>query len=414
MKKSFILGIFSCAAAATMIFSVAGCAQTPQTPQTYERNSYTVEVTQAESGEPSSATEVLQKIRPSVVDVTGYSQTSASAGSGVIIGGVKNSQNEYSQYYIVTNHHVIEGSDSFTVDVLSIADGGEESTTAYSARLVGSSKKRDIAVLSITPPAGTALTVATFIADSDAVKVGAEVYAIGNPLGILGGSVTHGIVSATKRNVNVDEIGSMTLMQTDALTNGGNSGGGLFDMSGNLVGIINSGYESYNGRRVEGLNFAIPANDARTAAFSLIETHVEENGVVTEYGYVEGDARIDLTFSTATLYADSNLSARTSCLVATAGSESCPVYTAWGNAAKAVTAITVNGERHSFLEAADSSYALTQAADDVMAEVKAGDSVIIEYKDVLTVSAGFFYTYNYLSSETKTATFTAEQYVYEP
>ncbi len=408
MKKSALIKIIACSAAAmAACFAVAGCTMG-------ETRNYTVELTQAEGGVQLSSTEMLQKIRPTVVDVTSYSQTSASAGSGVIINTVKDKNGSSVQYFIVTNHHVIDGGENFVVDVLSIAEDGAESTTAYAATLVGSSKKRDIAVLSIAPPAGTQLSVATFIADSDSVKVGAEVFAIGNPLGILGGTVTHGIVSATKRNVNVGDIGAMTLMQTDALTNGGNSGGGLFDAFGNLVGIINSGYETYNGQQVEGLNFAIPANDAKFAALSLISTHTEQNGAVTGYGYVEGDANVNVAFSTQTLYTDSNLTSRAACLVASAGGADSPLYGEWSNTIKAVSAITVNGARHSFTGGAGSSYALTQAAETVVAGINAGDEVTVEYRDVLSRQAGFFATYNYVGSELKTASFTAQQYIYVP
>ncbi len=408
MKKSTVLKILSAALASALALSLAGCTG----GVSGETKNYNVNMTLAQSEEQYSSTvEMLANIRPTVVDVTSYNDVSSSAGSGVVISKAESGN----QYFIITNHHVIDGGKSFTVDVLSIADDGTESTQTYEARLVGSSLKRDIAVLTVTPPEGVSFSLATFISDSDSVKVGTEVYAIGNPLGILGGTVTHGIVSATRRAVNISEIGSMTLMQTDALTNGGNSGGGLFDSDGKLVGIINSGYETYNDRQVEGLNFAIPANDARFAAKELIDTHVEAGDEVVSYGYVEGDARMDLTFSYSTLYSDSSLLARGNYLIAQAA-ESSPIYASWTNTLKAVRSITVNGEKTDLSASGSGSYSLTTLANEVIGGVKAGDKVTIEYKDILTrtTSAFFGTSYYYLGGETKSVTVTAQQYIYQP
>ncbi len=374
-------------------------------------STYTVTMSEKTASVFVSAEEMLEEIRPTVVDVTSVSATGASAGSGVIIGAATDGTNEY---FIVTNHHVIEGGTTFTVDVLSIAEDDTESTTVYSAALVGSSLKRDIAVLAVRPPRGTELTLASFVDDSDTVKVGTEVFAIGNPLGILGGTVTHGIVSATKRAVAVSGIGTMTLMQTDTSINGGNSGGGLFDSAGRLVGIINSGYDSYNGQNVEGLNFAIPANDAKYAAEALIETHVESGGTVSEYGYVKGDARMDLNVSTATLFTSSALDAQSVYLTMSAASAQSPLYSAWSTGSKAVVSVTVNGETHSFLESGTSSYSLTRRANDLIAGIAAGDTVTIAYRDILTRSAGFFGSYSYTDSTVREVTFTASQYIYKP
>lgn len=394
----------------TIALFLAGCS-----PRNQENIRYTVKMLQADHTEPLSAAEILEKIRPTVVDVISFTETGTSAGSGVLIGSAEEDATD--EFFIITNHHVIEGGTSFQVEVLSIAADGNETTKVYDAALIGSSMKRDIAVLSIHAPKGAGLPIAAFINDSDEVKVGTEVFAIGNPLGILGGTVTHGIISATKREVNVGEIGTMTLLQTDASINGGNSGGGLFDIYGNLLGIINSGYESYNGQSLEGLNFAIPANDAKFAAESLIHTHEEENGKVIRYGYVEGDARMDLTFSTAALYSDSTLSARGNYLIAAASSSESPLYADWGTNAKAVVSITVNGETTDLSVEGGSAYSSTQLAGETIANVKAGDTVTIEYRDVLTRNmggfGGFGFSYSYLDGEIKKATVIAQQYIYE-
>ncbi len=410
-----------------IVLSLAGCG-----PEG-EHRSYTVMLSQTETApQYSSTVEMLEAVRPTVVDVTSYSTDSASAGSGVIIGGAiageysewqenSSATAAYDQYFIITNHHVIDGGQSFEVDVLNIEDG-EESTKMYEATLIGGSFKRDIAVLSIRPEAGETFACATF-ADSDKVKVGTEVFAIGNPLGILGGTVTHGIVSATKRAVALDEIGTMTLMQTDATTNGGNSGGGLFDASGRLIGINNSGYETYNGQSVEGLNFAIPANDAKFAAKSLIETHEETGGTVTKYGEVTGDVRLDVSFTTAALYTNSAHTAMGTYLVAAASSTESPLYRYWSNNYAAILSISVDGAKTAFTGNVESSYELTDLADEVLSSVTAGKTVVIEYRSVLSRTSGGSgiwggiwggTTYNYLDSTTRTATFTAQQYVYEP
>ncbi len=424
MKRA--IKIAAAGMALAMCLATAGCG-------VGERRSYTVMLSEITS-EPqySSTVEMLEAIRPTVVDVTSYAESSASAGSGVIIGGAAEGEYAdwqsasaanatYDQYFIITNHHVIEGGKAFEVDVLSI-ENGEESTKTYEATLVGGSFMRDIAVLSIRPEAGEKFACATF-ADSDKVKVGTEVFAIGNPLGILGGTVTHGIVSATKRAVAVGEIGSMTLMQTDTAINGGNSGGGLFDSAGRLVGIINSGYDTYNGQNVEGLNFAIPANDAKFAAKSLIETHEETGSQVTKYGEVTGDVRLDVSFTAATLYTDSTHSSTGNYLVASASGTESPLYVWWSNGYVAILSISVDGVKTSFTADVDSSYALTDLADEVLSTVTAGKRIEIEYRNVLSRTSGgggmwggLFggTTYSYLDATTRTASFTAQQYVYEP
>ena len=208
--------------------------------------------------------DVAAKAQPSVVEILvdeqssgGYnifgqdsSYTSQAAGSGVIIS---------SDGYIITNNHVIENATKITV---TLYDGKE-----YDATLVGTDSKSDIAVIKID---ATDLTAAT-IGDSSTLAVGDTAVVIGNPLGTLGGTVTNGIISATDREVTINNE-SMNLIQTNAAINSGNSGGGLFDGNGNLVGIVNakdSGTTS-SGATIEGLGFAIPINDAMDVAQQLM------------------------------------------------------------------------------------------------------------------------------------------------
>ncbi len=215
-----------------------------------------------------SIKEIAAKASPSVVEITIESQstsygffggtyTTEAAGSGVIIS---------KDGYIITNNHVVEGATSITVKT---SDG-----TEYPATLVGTDSKSDIGVIKID---ADNLTPAT-IGDSSTIAVGDVAVVIGNPLGTLGGTVTDGIISATDREITINNE-SMNLIQTNAAINSGNSGGGMFDANGNLIGIVNakdSGTTS-SGTTIEGLGFAIPINDAMNVAQQLIE-----NGQVTD------------------------------------------------------------------------------------------------------------------------------------
>jgi len=184
----------------------------------------------------------------------------SGAGSGVIItdGG-----------YIITNHHVIENAKSITVVLFN--------GNSYEAQLVGSDKKTDMAVIRIDTE--EQLTPA-ILGDSDVLSVGNKVVAIGNPLGTLGGTVTEGIISALDREIVIDGE-SMALLQTTAAVNPGNSGGGLFDGHGHLVGIVNA---KPNRSNIEGLGFAIPINDVK----SVIEN-------IIDFGYVRGRVALGIT-----------------------------------------------------------------------------------------------------------------------
>ena len=203
-----------------------------------------------------------------VVSGTMFSQyVSSGAGSGVIVSQANNVG------YIVTNNHVIEGA---TKIIVRLKDG-----TELEATLVGTDSMTDLAVLTVKTD--IELTTASF-GESDKLVVGQEVLAIGNPLGELGGTVTNGIVSALEREVNIDGE-KMTLLQTNAAVNPGNSGGGLFDMYGRLIGIVNA---KSSGDDVEGLGFAIPINTVYKIITELIE-----------HGYVRGRPALSITVSVA-------------------------------------------------------------------------------------------------------------------
>lgn len=211
-------------------------------------------------GELLTMEEAIQIVKDSVVEITtervqsgfgSYSQYVVSgAGSGVIIstGG-----------YIITNNHVIEGANNI---IVRLTNGKE-----YSAKLIATDSKTDVAVISITPDEGEALTTAV-IGSSNDLNLGQTVIAIGNPLGKLGGTVSNGIISCLAREIAMDGSGTMTLLQTNAAVSPGNSGGGLFDLYGRLIGIVNA---KSTGQGVEGISFAIPIDTAWDVAGQLIE-----------------------------------------------------------------------------------------------------------------------------------------------
>ncbi len=212
-----------------------------------------------------SVVEIAEKCADSVVEVKTESVVTGSfmgqyistgAGSGVIFTD---------DGYIVTCYHVIEG--ATTINVV-LRDG-----QTYEAKTIGYDEQTDIAIIKIE---ATGLSFAVF-GDSDALVVGEDVVAIGNPLGELGGTVTNGIISALSREIIVQNQ-TMTLLQTNAAINPGNSGGGLFDAAGQLVGVVNA--KSY-GEEIEGLGFAIPSNTAYNVVSELLD-----------HGYVGG--RINL------------------------------------------------------------------------------------------------------------------------
>jgi 2-alkenal reductase len=211
----------------------------------------------------TAITQAVEKVGPAVVTVVGiipgqdtfFGRTPDSpvSGSGVIIS---------SDGYIITNNHVIE--DTTEVSII-LADGSERP-----AAIVGADAFSDIAVLKMD---GEVPAVAT-LGNSDALKPGETVIAIGSPLGDFKNTVTSGVVSATERMIDVNENYQMEgLIQTDAAINQGNSGGPLVNLAGEVIGIntliVRGG--SYGTAVAEGLGFAIPVNTAQAVAVQLIE-----------------------------------------------------------------------------------------------------------------------------------------------
>ncbi len=208
--------------------------------------------------------DVVANVKHSVVEITTETVStsrfmqqfvSTGAGSGVIIS---------KDGYIVTNNHVVENAQTIKIRL-----SNEEE---YAATLIGKDQKTDIAILKIE---ASDLQPAV-LGQSSSMLVGQTAIAIGNPLGELGGTVTTGIISALDREITIDgEV--MSLLQTDSAINPGNSGGGLFNLYGELIGIVNA---KSSGSEIEGLGFAIPIDIANIVVEQIIE-----------YGYVRG--RVD-------------------------------------------------------------------------------------------------------------------------
>lgn len=200
-----------------------------------------------------TSNQIYDQVLPSVVCVTAdQGNGSASVGSGVVLT---------QSGYIVTNFHIIQGGVSLNVGLLS-------STANYDAKLVGYDEELDLAVLKIE---AQGLTPAR-LGSSDQLSVGDSVYAIGNPMGYLHGTMTEGIISSPTRTIQVDGK-DMNLLQTSAALNSGNSGGALTNAYGQVVGITSAkitGVE--NDTVIEGLGLVIPINDTIPFLNQMIHT----------------------------------------------------------------------------------------------------------------------------------------------
>lgn len=209
--------------------------------------------TGALSEQPLSVSDVAALAGQSVVSVLAESRDPAAeggilaaAGSGVVLS---------EDGYILTNHHVVEGAE----DVLATLSDGRE----YHAEIVGSDARSDVALLKIE---AEDLTPAV-LGNSDNLRVGDFSMAIGNPQGVLEGSVSTGIISALERYITIGNY-TMKLIQTSAPVSPGNSGGGLFNNRGELVGIVSA---KSGGENTEGLGFAIPINDVMDVVEQLLD-----------------------------------------------------------------------------------------------------------------------------------------------
>ncbi|MDD4692094.1 S1C family serine protease [Eubacterium aggregans] len=209
----------------------------------------------------SSAANSVVEIKTEAVTKSQYMQdmVTEGAGSGVIVSA---------DGYIVTNNHVINGASKITVTT--------KDEKSYEATLVGTDSESDVALLKIS----ASNLQPVVMGNSEGIVVGQQAIAIGNPLGELGGTVTDGIISALNREITIDGE-TMNLLQTDTAINPGNSGGGLFNASGELIGLV---VAKSSGTGVEGLGFAIPVNEVKSVVEALMSD-----------GYVKGRASLGVT-----------------------------------------------------------------------------------------------------------------------
>lgn len=239
--------------------SAGGSSST--TIQQGRHENVTVDINEIETGKLMTAAEVYAKnvnstvgIQTSITSTNLWRQqtTSAASGSGFILTA---------DGYIVTNYHVIQNANSVTVSTY----GG----ASYNAKIVGYDEGNDLAVLKIE---ATGLSPVV-LGSSEKLNVGDTVLAIGNPLGELTFSLTTGVVSALNREVTFSGGTVMDLLQTDCAINSGNSGGALFNLYGEVVGITNAKYSgsSSSGASIDNIAFAIPVDSVRAIVESIIE-----------------------------------------------------------------------------------------------------------------------------------------------
>lgn len=241
----------------------------------------------------TDVSEVVENVMPAIVAITsktlisngwfgpnyfGQNQYTEGAGSGIIVG------KSDTELLIVTNNHVVEGASELTVQFIN--------DVSVDATIKGTSERKDIAVISIKltdidTDTLNNIKIAT-IGNSDELKVGNGVIAIGNALG-YGQSVTTGVVSALDREVTIDDY-TNKMIQIDAAINGGNSGGALLNSKGEVVGINSAKYSSSGSSgeaSVEGMGFAIPISDVNELITDLINgEEISEGATLGIEGYM--------------------------------------------------------------------------------------------------------------------------------
>ena len=253
--------------------SSALAAQPAQDPPSVEiESSPAAPATPASEDEADGALslqEIYNKCIGSVVSITASAQSGKSSGTGIVLSA---------DGYLITNHHVIENAQVIAVQT--------SDDRQFQASIIGSDEASDLAVLKVD---ATDLQPAEF-GDSGKLAVGDRVVAIGDPLGAqLRGTMTSGIVSAINRDLEVNDR-TMTLIQTDAALNNGNSGGPLINCYGQVIGINTMKLRSYYSTTAEGLGFAIPMAVAKPILEELMEN-----------GYVAGRPAIGISYDTLPL-----------------------------------------------------------------------------------------------------------------
>lgn len=240
----------------------------------------------------TDVSEIVSNVMPSIVAITsktlvstgkygpnffGSQQYSEGAGSGIIVSSTD------SELIILTNNHVVEGAEELTVKFIN--------DKSVDAKIKGTSERKDIAIITVDlsnldEDTINSIKVAT-LGDSDTLKVGNGVIAIGNSLG-YGQSVTTGVVSALNRDVTIDNY-TNKMIQIDAAINGGNSGGALLNSKGEVIGINSAKYSSNSytsSASIEGMGFAIPISSVSNLIESLMNGEEEQTATLGIEGYM--------------------------------------------------------------------------------------------------------------------------------
>lgn len=240
----------------------------------------------------TDVSEVVENVMPSIVAITsktlitsgnfgpsyfGREQYAEGAGSGIIVSKTD------SDILILTNYHVVDGASELAVQFIN--------EKSFDAKVVGTSERKDIAVISVSlkdidKETLEQIKIAT-MGDSTKLKVGNGIIAIGNALG-YGQSVTTGVVSALNREVTIDNFSS-SMIQIDAAINGGNSGGALLNSKGEVVGINSAKYSSNalnSSASIEGMGFAIPISDISETITTLMNGEEDSSVTIGIEGYI--------------------------------------------------------------------------------------------------------------------------------
>jgi serine protease Do len=249
----------------------------------------------------SDVSEVVEQVMPAMVSIINnytetsnfwgrvYSEDVQASGSGIIVADTDD------ELLIVTNNHVVEDANSLEITFI---DG-----STAEAKIKGTDSDMDLAVIAVdvndlSADTKAAITVAS-LGDSDELKLGEPVIAIGNALG-YGQSVTNGIISALNREIEMDDGSTGTFIQTNAAINPGNSGGALLNIKGEVIGINSN---KIGGTAIEGMGYAIPITSASPIIAELMERRTRSEKVATEdMGYIgielqEVTSQISTTFN---------------------------------------------------------------------------------------------------------------------
>jgi serine protease Do len=294
----------------------------------------------------ASLSDAYDATAATVVSITVATGEGTSAGSGVIIGKMSEDRG----YYVVTNNHVVDGARSISIKL-------NDGRTYNAHTTILTDPMSDLAVIAIA-------TTDTFsvakVGQSADVRVGEDIFVIGNPLGTLGGTLTNGIISAQAVKIFVADH-YMTLLQTNAAVNPGNSGGAMFNMSGELIGIVNAKYADVN---VEGIGFAIPTD----TAVPIIEQMISQ-------GYVTGRHVLGITVSYDTRYNVSGL-----------------WLTGMSNdSALATAGFTPSSSRYYLIESIDGeTFSSITEAIAYLDTLKAGDTSKFKITEYSVTANGFF------------------------